>query len=115
MILIDVHGEATSEKIALAKHFDGKVSLVFGTHTHVQTADEEILPGGTARITDLGMCGPIDGILGMDADRSIARFRTGMPVSYALAPGRRGMRGIICDIDLESGKAIHIERVRREV
>ncbi len=79
MIVVDFHAEATSEKCAMGWHLDGKVSLVVGTHTHVQTADERILPNGTAYLTDAGMTGPHDSIIGMDRERSLARFLTGMP------------------------------------
>ncbi len=87
VILVDMHAETTSEKLALCFYLDGKVSAVIGTHTHVQTADERILPGGTACLTDAGMTGPHDGVIGMDKDAVIARFVTGMPDRFETAKG----------------------------
>ena len=109
-IVVDMHGEATSEKIALAKYLEGRVSLVFGTHTHVPTADETILDKGTAFITDIGMCGPIDSVLGVKTELStdfmITHLRTGM----AVAKGPCKVQGIFVETDDKSGKAVHIER-----
>ena len=87
VILVDMHAETTSEKLALCFYLDGKVSAVIGTHTHVQTADERILPGGTACLTDAGMTGPHDGVIGMDKDAVIARFVTGLPGRFETAKG----------------------------
>lgn len=109
-VVLDIHGEATSEKIALGKYLDGRCSLVFGTHTHVPTADEEILPGGTAYITDIGMCGPIDSVLGVKTEIStnfmITHLRTGMEI----AKGPCKVQGIFAETDDASGKALSIER-----
>ncbi len=114
LVICDFHGEATSEKEAFARHFDGRLSLVFGTHTHVQTADERILPGGTAFISDLGMCGSQDGVIGMDATKAIARFLTGMPHAYEVAKGEPIVQGIFCEVDDKSRRALKIERIRME-
>jgi len=112
IIICDMHAEATSEKKAMGKYLDGRVALVFGTHTHVQTADEEILPKGTAYITDIGMCGPADSILGMKNDISINRFVTGMKFSYELGMGEADINGIYCEIDSLSKKASLIKRIQ---
>ncbi|MBQ2767799.1 MAG: YmdB family metallophosphoesterase [Clostridia bacterium] len=93
--LLDIHAEATAEKLALARAFDGRIAVIFGTHTHVQTADEGILPRGSGYITDLGMCGPTDGILGTDADAVITRFRTHMPHRFQPAEGPLVLCGAI--------------------
>ena len=111
MIVIDMHAEATSEKRALAGCFDGGCSLVAGTHTHVQTADEQILPGGTAFITDVGMTGPADGVIGIKHDAAIRRFRTLLPERFIPAEGRMQFNAVIVDIDEETGKAVGIRRV----
>ena len=92
-ILVDVHAEATSEKIALARWLDGRVTAVIGTHTHVQTADARVQPGGTAAITDAGMTGPHDSVIGVKAELATHRMRTGMPVRFEVADGRRPDRG----------------------
>ena len=110
--LLDIHAEATSEKLALGRYFDGRVQVLFGTHTHVPTADEQILPRGSGYITDLGMCGPVDGILGTDADAVIYRFRTRMPTRFSVASGTVRAQGAIFDID-ESAKTVR--SVRRVV
>lgn len=115
MILVDFHAEATSEKIAMGRMLDGQVSLVVGTHTHVQTADEQIFPGGTAYLTDAGMCGPLDSILGRTVDPIVERFRTGLPQRMPVAKGRVGLRGLIVDIDEATGKATAIERFAEDV
>lgn len=111
VIICDIHAEATSEKVAFAKFFDGRFSLIFGTHTHVQTADERILTGGTAYITDLGMCGSENGVIGMDTKTAISRFLTGIQYAYKIAKGDTQLSGIFCKIDLDTGKAISIERL----
>ncbi len=111
VILIDFHAEATSEKQALGQYLDGKVSAVFGTHTHVQTADEMILPNGTGFICDLGMTGPIDSVLGMSSKIIIDRFVTGMPQKFEIAVGRGQFCGCIFDIDEESGLCQNVERI----
>lgn len=113
IIIVDMHAEATSEKIALARYLDGRVSLVFGTHTHVQTADEQIFPGGTAFISDLGMCGSNSGVIGMRKETAIKRFLSGLPIGYEVADqGPAILSGVLCEIDCTSGRALKIERVR---
>ena len=111
IILVDFHAEATSEKLAMAFFLDGKVSAVFGTHTHVQTADEIILPGGTGNITDLGMTGPQLSVLGREPSNIINRFRTGMPQKFEIAYGKGQFCACIFDIDEKSGKCTDIERI----
>lgn len=111
VILVDFHAEATSEKLAMAYFLDGKVSAVFGTHTHVQTSDEVILPNGTGNITDLGMTGPQISILGRECTNIIQRFRTGMPQKFEIANSKGQFNACIFDIDTESGKCTDIERI----
>jgi metallophosphoesterase (TIGR00282 family) len=111
LIFVDVHAETTSEKIALGRFLDGKVSAVAGTHTHVQTADEQIFPGGTAFICDAGMCGPDESILGREIHPIIQRFMTSMPTNFPVAKGAVTLHGILVDIDPVSGKATSIRRV----
>ena len=108
-ILIDIHAEATSEKIALAYYLDGKVSAVIGTHTHVQTADEKILAQGTGYLTDCGMCGAFESVLGVDAALAIERFRTQRPVRFAQAKGKGQFNG--CILEITNGKTISIKRI----
>jgi 2',3'-cyclic-nucleotide 2'-phosphodiesterase len=110
VIVVDFHAEATSEKIAVGWLLDGKVSLVAGTHTHVQTADERILPQGTAFICDAGMCGPLNSVLGRRAEAVVERFRTTMPARFPVAPGPVALCGVIADIDPETGHALAVER-----
>jgi len=110
-ILVDVHGETTSEKIAMGRFLDGKVSAVIGTHTHVQTADEQIFPGGTAFMCDAGMCGPVDSILGRTIDPIMNRFISNLPASFPVAAGEVRLRGALIDIDETSGRALRIVRV----
>lgn len=107
----DVHAEATSEKIALGHWMDGRVSLIFGTHTHVPTADAKILPGGSAYITDIGMCGPYDSVLGRRKDRVMKYMSTNMPAPFDVATGDVRLCGVIAEIDAVTGKALSIERV----
>ncbi len=111
IIIVDFHAEATSEKLAMGFFLDGKVSAVFGTHTHVQTADEMILPGGTGYITDLGMTGVSLSILGRGITPIVERFRTGMPQKFDLATGSGQFCGCIFDIDESSGKCVGTERI----
>ena len=111
LILIDIHAEATSEKLALLHFLDGKVTAVVGTHTHVQTADEFVYPGGTAFISDAGMCGPANGIIGVDADAVVARFCTGLPHKFDVAKGLRILNGVMITCDENTGKALAIERI----
>ncbi|PZN02704.1 TIGR00282 family metallophosphoesterase [Thermaerobacter sp. FW80] len=113
-ILVDVHGDATSEKQALAWYLDGRVSAVVGTHTHTPTADERVLPGGTAAITDVGMTGPRDSIIGFEPDGVIRRLRTQLQVRLEVARGPRVLCGVIVDVDRDTGKATAIERIRVE-
>jgi metallophosphoesterase (TIGR00282 family) len=115
LIVVDMHGEATSEKQAIGWYLDGRVSAVVGTHSHVQTADERLLPGGTAFLTDLGITGPFDSVIGVDKELAIQRFRTGMPNRFEPATGRARVQGALVRIDPESGRAIGIERVQREL
>ncbi len=112
MIFIDMHAEATSEKQALAFFLDGKVSAVIGTHTHVQTADESISHAGTAYLTDAGMTGPHDSIIGMQKDPALQRFLTGMPKRFSTAEGDLKLCGVIIKIDPETGKAHEIRRIK---
>jgi len=109
--ICEVHCEATSEKVALGWHMDGRASLVFGTHTHIPTADARVLPNGTAYITDLGMCGPYDSVLGRRKDRVLKFMTTHMPAPFDVATGDVRMCGVIVDVDPETGKAGAIERV----
>ena len=111
IIIVDMHAEATSEKRALGWYLDGKVSAVLGTHTHVQTADEEILPQGTAYISDAGMTGPFDSVIGINKETVIERFLTQMPNKFDLAKDDIRMQGVILNIDPVSGKANSIERM----
>ncbi len=110
-IVVDVHGETTSEKIAMGRFLDGKVSAVIGTHTHVQTADEQIFPGGTAFLCDAGMCGPIHSILGRQIEPIMNRFVTNLPASFPVAHGEVRLRGALLEIDEKSGRAVRITRI----
>lgn len=115
VILIDFHAEATSEKIAFATYMDGRVSAVVGTHTHVQTADERVLPGGTAFISDAGMTGPEDSIIGMQKASVIRKFLLQTPVHFEPAESSPMLNGVIIDIDDDSGKAVSIARIHERV
>jgi metallophosphoesterase (TIGR00282 family) len=115
VILLDMHGEATSEKIAMGWHLDGRVSAIVGTHTHVQTADERILPGGTAYITDLGMTGPYDGVLGREKAPVLKKFRTAMPAHFEVAEHDVKACGVIVKIDSNTGRATSIERFQMPI
>ena len=110
--LLDVHAEATSEKYALGRYFDGKINIVFGTHTHVPTADGQILPGGTGYVTDLGMSGPVDGILGTASEAVIKKFLTKMPQRFTVADGRIAVHGVLFTLDTDSRRVVKVERVR---
>jgi len=112
VVVIDVHAEATSEKVALGWHLDGKVSVVFGTHTHIPTADERVLPGGTAYVTDLGMTGPYDSVLGRDKRRVMGAMISGVPCSFDVAEHDARMCGIMVTVESTTGRATAIERVR---
>jgi metallophosphoesterase (TIGR00282 family) len=107
-----MHAEATAEKQAIGWYLDGKVSAVLGTHTHVQTADERIFPRGTAYVTDVGMTGPIDSVIGIDREIAIQRFTTQMPVRFEPAKGPAVLHGALVRVDAESGRAVAIERLR---
>jgi len=115
VILVDMHAEATSEKVAMARYLDGRVSAVVGSHTHVQTADERILPGGTAALTDGGMCGPEDSVIGVRADRAVERFLTQLPVRLDVASGVVLVQGALIDVDETTGLATAIQRVQSRV
>lgn len=111
VIFVDVHGETTSEKIAVGRFLDGKVSAVVGTHTHVQTADEQIFPGGTAFLCDAGMCGPTESVLGREIEPIIARFINNLPVQFPVARGPVKLHGALIEVDEATGRALSIERV----
>ena len=112
IVLVDVHAEATSEKAAMARWLDGRVTVVVGTHTHVQTSDATVLPKGTAFITDAGMTGPHDSVIGVEADLAIRRMRTGLPVRFETAQGGVRIEGALVECDAETGRASSIEAVR---
>lgn len=114
IVIIDFHAEATAEKMAFAHYVDGRVSAVIGTHTHVPTADEQILPGGTAYITDIGMTGPHDGVIGMKKEIAIRRFLTQTNSRFEPSEGKPVLHGLFFTIDADTGKATHIERFRIE-
>lgn len=112
IIIVDFHGEDTREKAAIAHFLDGKVSALVGTHTHIQTADECILPGGTAYITDVGMCGPTDSVIGVKKEKAIARFLTSIPQRFETAKRDVEGQGVIITIDKKSGKSLDITRFK---
>jgi hypothetical protein len=112
IVAVDFHAEATGEKVAMGWHLDGRASVVFGTHTHVPTADECVLPQGTAYISDLGMTGPFDGVLGRRKDRVIGTLMTGMPSPFDVAEGDARLCGVLVRVSAETGRAATIERVR---
>ncbi|HXH25692.1 MAG TPA: TIGR00282 family metallophosphoesterase [Vicinamibacterales bacterium] len=111
VIVVDFHAEATSEKVAMGWYLDGRATLVVGTHTHVQTADERVLPNGTAYITDAGMTGPHDSIIGMQREPAMTRFLTGMPAKFEPASGNPRLNGVIVDADDRTGRALGISRI----
>lgn len=111
MIFIDFHAEATAEKIAMGRFLDGKITALWGTHTHVQTADEQILPNGTVYITDLGMTGPKESVIGMDINASLKRFETTLPEKYKLAEGECILNAVEFEIDDETNKVTEIKRI----
>jgi metallophosphoesterase (TIGR00282 family) len=115
VIIVDFHAEATSEKMALGRYLDGRVSAVLGTHTHVGTIDAQLLPQGTAYVTDIGMTGPINSVIGDDTELVIDRFLTMIPHRLSVGRGRTMFNAVLVDIDQESGEAISIERIYREV
>jgi metallophosphoesterase (TIGR00282 family) len=110
VIIVDLHAEATSEKVAMGWFLDGKVSAVVGSHTHIQTADERVLPGGSAYITDVGMTGPYDSVLGRNKERVVKAVTTLMPISFTVAKNDVKLCGVFLEIDVDSGKAVSIER-----
>ena len=112
MIFIDFHAEATAEKIAMGRFLDGKITALFGTHTHVQTADEQIFPNGTAYITDLGMTGPKDSVIGMDVNVSFKRFETALPEKYKLAEGECILNAVEFEVNDYTNKVTNIKRIR---
>ena len=112
VVVVDVHAEATSEKVALATWLDGRVTAVLGTHTHVQTSDARVLPGGTAALTDVGMTGPHDSVIGVASELAIRRMRTGMPVRFETATGGVRLEGALVTCDPATGRASAIEPVR---
>jgi metallophosphoesterase (TIGR00282 family) len=111
LILVDFHAEATSEKIALARLLDGQVSALIGTHTHVQTADEQIFPGGTAFLCDAGFTGPHDSVIGRAVEPIIKKFMTSMPQKFEVAEGRVLLQGCVLDLDEQTGRAVSIRRI----
>ena len=114
VIIVDFHAEATSEKVAMGRYLDGRVSAVLGTHTHVGTIDAQLLPQGTAYVTDIGMTGPMDSIIGDDAEAVIQRFLTGMPHHLSVGKGKLTFNAILLSVDEVSGRAINIERICRQ-
>lgn len=109
--LVDFHAEATSEKLAMAYHLDGRVSALWGTHTHVPTADERVMPGGTGYITDLGMTGPVESVLGIRPEQSVEQFLGGLPGRYQVAEGPCGMQGAVFSLDSATGLCVDVERI----
>jgi metallophosphoesterase (TIGR00282 family) len=114
-IIVDFHAEATSEKVAMGRYLDGRVSAVVGTHTHVGTADARILPGGTAYVTDIGMVGPKDSVIGDDPDSVIKRFLTQIPSRLSVGKGEVSFDAILVEVDEKTGKAVDIERIQKAV
>ncbi len=115
IIIVDIHAEATSEKVALGWYLDGKVSAVLGTHTHIQTADERILPQGTAYITDVGMAGPLDSVIGRKIEDVLERFLTCVPTRFEVAKENIQLQGVVLDIDEKTGKARSIVRIQKKL
>ena len=114
VVIVDMHAEATSEKVAMGWYADGRVSAVLGTHTHIQTADEKILPRGTAYITDAGMTGPYDSVIGQIKERILDRFLTGLPNKFEVSPTPATLCGVIMDIDTSTGRAKSIVRIQKD-
>jgi len=112
IVVVDMHAETTSEKNAMGWHLAGRAAIVVGSHTHVQTADERVLPGGTAYLTDAGMCGPIDSVIGMRKEEVLRRFMTQMPERFEVAKGPVMLQGMIADVDAASGRATAVTRLR---
>src|SRR5438445_117415 len=114
-VFVDMHAEATSEKVAMGRFLDGRVSAIVGSHTHIQTADETVLPGGSAYLTDAGMCGPEDSVLGVRTDRVVERFLTQMPTRFEVAAGAVLVQGAVIEVDATSGRALGVRRLRERV
>ncbi len=112
VVIVDMHAEATSEKSAMGWYLDGRASAVFGTHTHIQTADERVLPNGTAYITDVGMCGPFDSVIGIEKEVVINGFLSQLPRKFEVAQDNIVLQGVIIEVDEESGRARRIRRLR---
>ena len=115
VIIVDFHAEATSEKIAMGRYLDGRVSAVLGTHTHVGTTDTQLLSKGTAYVTDIGMTGPIDSVIGMETETVIQRFLTGIPYRLSVGKGKTMFNAVLVRVDKKSGRAISIDRIYKEV
>lgn len=115
MIIVDIHAEATSEKVALGWHLDGRVTAVVGTHTHVGTVDTRVLPGGTAYVTDIGMVGPMESVIGADKDAILTSFLTQMPFSLSVGTGDTIFNSVLIEADDATGQAVSITRIDREV
>lgn len=115
VIIVDIHAEATSEKVALGWYLDGLVSAVLGTHTHIQTADERVLPKGTAYITDIGMCGPVDSVIGRRVEDVLIRFITKIPTRFEIASENIQLQGVVLDIDESTGRARSIVRIQKKL
>jgi 2',3'-cyclic-nucleotide 2'-phosphodiesterase len=115
VIIVDIHAEATSEKVAMGWYLDGKVSAVIGTHTHVQTADDKILPAGTAYLTDVGMTGPFDSVIGIKKELILQRFLLQMPIRFEVSEKDIWFNGVLIEIDEKSGKAVKIERLQIKI
>ncbi len=113
--ILDVHAEATSEKLALANYFDGRIDIIFGTHTHVQTSDGRVFPKGTGYITDLGMCGPIDSILGVNSEKVIEKLRTHMPVRFDTPDGECMLNGAVFTYDRSTKRCVDVSIIRRNI
>ncbi len=113
IVVIDFHAEATSEKVALGRYLDGRVSAILGTHTHVGTSDAQILPKGTAYVSDIGMAGPIHSVIGVDTQLAIKNFITGIPHRFAVGEGPVALDAVLVDIDHTTGRATEIQRIRR--
>ena len=112
-IIVDFHAEATSEKVAMGKYLNGRVSAVLGTHTHVGTVDAQVLPGGTAYVTDIGMVGPIDSVIGDDTDSVLNRFLTQMPNRLSVGKGKVNFDAVLVEVDENTGRAVDIKRIQR--
>jgi len=115
VIVVDFHAEATSEKVAMGRYLDGRVSAVLGTHTHVGTIDARVLPGGTAYVTDIGMVGPIDSVIGDDSEAVLQRFLTVLPHRLSVGKGRKTFNAVLVEADDATGRAVSIDRITREV